>query len=170
MRGAILAIAAATLTTHAMAWQFQEKKDPMGRGDIRIAAVDSTNEVRFSFPYAGSQHGALVLRQSAGDLDVMLQIAKGQFMCGIQTCETTVRFDEGKPLKWSASRAADNSTTVIFLNSERKFLDAARKAKIVRVEATFFQAGSKVFEFDVSGLGAWPAATAKPAAAKAAAK
>lgn len=157
--GIATGIALIGFTSFAHAWKFDEKKDAMGRGDTKIAFVESINEVTFDFPYRGAQHGVLLLRAKPNDVDVILRIDRGQFLCGIRGCDLTVRFDDGKPMKWSAGQPADHSSTALFLNRERKFLEAVRKAKIVRIEATFFQAGTRVFEFDSSGLGNWPAAT-----------
>lgn len=41
---------------------------------------------------------------------------------------------------------------VIFLNNSKKFINNLKKSKKVMIEATFFDAGSKVIEFDVEGL------------------
>lgn len=129
------------------AWDYDIRRDPMG-GTIAIAAVSSTNTFEFDFPYQGSQHATLVVRK-AGGLDVMLSIEQGQFICMLG-CSVLVRFDDGKTVRWRASDTADHSTTTIFLRRESDFVKALSKARVVRIEATFFQEGTRVLEFPVA--------------------
>lgn len=168
---AILGIAAATLVPSALAgWAYWGEKDPMGRGDIQFASAKSATTLNFDFPYGGPQHATLVLRtHPQHGKDVMLQVERGQFLCRIDGCSVLVRFDEGKPERYSASGPSDLSTTVIFIRNFDRFVAAARKAKVVRIEAEFYQSGSKMIEFPIADLGTWPimdAGTKTPAKKK----
>lgn len=134
-------------------WQYQEWPDKMGRGTIKLATVRSLNEVEFNFPYQGPQRATLQLRiHPKYGKDVTLAIEKGQFLCGFQSCQVSVRFDNGKAHNFSAVEPADHSTTMLFLRGYDRFLASARKAKKVSIEALFFQQGTRVFEFDISSL------------------
>lgn len=137
-------------------WNYQEADDKMGRGKIKSAYVRSLNQVEFSFPYAGPQRATLVLRSHPKyGKDVMLNIDRGQFLCGIDGCSVQVRFGHGKPAEFNASGPSDQSTTTLFIVNYSQFVANLRKVKKVYIEAQFFQEGNKIFEFDVSNL-KWP--------------
>lgn len=53
---------------------------------------------------------------------------------------------------FSAAEPADHSTTVLFLRNYDRFVTNLRKANSVSIEAQFFQQGTRVFHFNVSGL------------------
>lgn len=115
--------------------------------------MNSLNEVNFDFPYRGNQRGTLTLRiHPKYGKDVMLSIDKGQFLCGIDDCTVSVRFDEGKAQNFSAVGPSDHSTTTLFIRGYDRFVAATKKAKHVYIEAQFFQQGTRVFEFDVADL------------------
>jgi hypothetical protein len=134
-------------------WQYDESSEKMGRGTVKTAIVRSLNEVQFGFPYSGEQRGTLLLRvHPKHGKDVILGVEKGQFLCGIYNCNVAVRFDNGKVQNFTAVGPADHSTTMLFLRGYDRFIAGARKAKKVYIEAQFFQQGTRVFEFDISGL------------------
>jgi hypothetical protein len=134
-------------------WQYFEESDGMGRGTVKRAVIYSLNNVEFDFPYQGPQRAALELRiHPRYGHDVILSIQKGQFFCSSLNCRVAVRFDNNKVQHFPTVRPADHSTTVLFLRNYSKFIAAARKSKKVRIEAQFFRQGTRVFEFDISGL------------------
>ena len=168
MRRIVMLIALATVPAISQAWTFDTEKDKMGQGEIKMAHVESTNQVDFDFPYKGPQKGQLILRtHPQHGKDVMLQIKKGQFLCRIDGCNVMVRFDEGKPQRIHANPPSDHSSTVIFITGFDRVLAGLRKAKVVRIQAEFYQEGNQVFEFDVAGLGDWPKAPGKDVVPKA---
>lgn len=134
-------------------WEYHEEQDPMGQGVIKSALVLSTNMVSFDFPYAGEQHGSLLVRSHPryGN-DIMLGVLKGQFLTGIDGCKILVRFDDNKPAAFWANGPSDHSTTVVFISGYSKFIKSLIQAKKVMIEAPFFQQGNRVFEFNVEGL------------------
>jgi hypothetical protein len=106
----------------------------------------------FDFPYEGGSKGELTLRNSPKNgKDAILSVTKGQFMCGLESCRVNIRIDEGAPISMNADRAADGSSNVIFLpySAMVRYL---RAAKVLRVEATFYDQGSRVLEFHPRGL------------------
>lgn len=134
-------------------WEYRESPDEMGRGTVKQALVLSLNEVQFNFPYHGAQRGFLHLRiHPKYGKDVILSVKKGQFLCGINNCQVAVRFDNGKAQNFTAVGPADHDTTTLFIRGYDRFLAGARKAKKVYIEAQFYQQGTRVFEFDISGL------------------
>lgn len=145
--------APSTPSTPSDTWQYAEESDPMGRGTIKYAHVESVNTVNFSFPYQGDQRATLTIRKHPKHgKDVILAIEKGQFNVGIDDCTVNVRFDDGKPRAFSAVGPADHSSTSLFLRNYPTFVASAKKAKKIFVEAPFWQEGMQVFEFDTTGL------------------
>lgn len=125
----------------------------MGRGVIKSATTTAKQPVEFGFPYAGQQYAKLQLRQHPKHgKDVLFWLDRGQFGCGIDGCTLGVRFDDGKVQNFTANEPADNSTNLLFISNYERFVGQLRKAKRVQIEAQFFQQGTHVFEFDVSGL------------------
>jgi hypothetical protein len=144
---------AATPEKSPTAWQYDTSDDEMGRGKIKTATLESTNEFEFDFPYADPQRATLMLRKHPkyGN-DAILSVEKGQFLTGINGTSVEVRFDSGKAREYKALEPEDHSTTAIFIERFEDFVARAKKAKKVRIEASFFQEGSRVLEFDVAGL------------------
>ncbi|MDT3705485.1 MAG: zinc-ribbon domain-containing protein [Thiobacillus sp.] len=141
------------LQSLGLRWNYQDSPDKMGRGTVKLAYVRSLNEVEFDFPYKEPQRATLQLRKHPkyGN-DVILDIERGQFLCRLDGCVVSVRFDQGKPLTFSAVEPEDNSTTTIFISNYDRFVKNVRKAQKVSVEAQFFQEGNRVFEFETAGL------------------
>lgn len=135
-------------------WQYVQNEDKMTGGKTYYASVTSSNSVNFAFPYSGLQNATLTLRNDPkyGN-DVIFRIEKGQILCtSYDGCNVLVRFDDGKPVTYSANPPADNSSEVIFISNYTKFLGNLKKAKIVRISPTIYQEGAPVFEFDIGGF------------------
>jgi hypothetical protein len=135
-------------------WLYEASEDKMTGGTTKHASVLSINTVSFDAPYAGAQHGQLLLRTHPKyGRDVIFSIERGQLLCpSYQDCEVLIRFDDGKPERFSAIGPADNSTETVFIRNYDRFLGKLRKAKVVRLSMNVYQEGAPVFEFDVSGF------------------
>jgi hypothetical protein len=124
----------------------------MGRGTTKYAQIESINLVDFDFPYQGGSKGTLMLRDSPKyGKNAILQVSSGQFLCDPDDCRVSLRVDEGRPIAISGSDAADGSSNVIFLPYAAT-LRYIQQARVLRIEADFYQAGSRVFEFHPRGL------------------
>lgn len=134
-------------------WSYGSSADSMTGKPIRNATTDSMNTVDFSFPYAGAQHGTLLVRKHPrfGN-DVIFTIERGQFGCGFDGCAILVRFDDGKAEQYIGNEPDDHSSTAVFLSPASRFMTRMRHAKVVRIESSFFQQGRQVFTFDVAGF------------------
>lgn len=122
--------------------------DSMGRGKVERAWTTSVNQFEFDFPYKGTQEATLTLRKHPKHgKDVILSIERGQFLCRIDDCTVQVRFDDSKPSTFSAAEPADHDTTTLFLTNYARFVSNLKKARVVKIEAQFFQEGTRVFEF-----------------------
>lgn len=142
-----------TSTPTKNTWQYNTEQDEMGRGTIKTASLISENQVEFSFPYSGAQNAILILRSHPKyGKDVMLSIDKGQFLCGIDECNISVKFGDSKAEVFSAGEPSDNRTTTLFIRGFDRFLSKAKKSKTIKIEAQFYQEGNRVFEFNSEGL------------------
>lgn len=152
MRSIIGLLLALLSAASSAAWQYRTETDPMG-GAFQSATTMSTNNLNFSAPYRGPQKATLYLRtHPRKGRDVLVAIEKGQFICNVSGCTLMVRFDQEKPRRFGAVGPTDHSSTVLFIRDYAGFTKALRAAKVVRIEATFYQEGSQVMEFDVAGL------------------
>ncbi len=135
-------------------WQYAAREDPMTGGTTRHAYVLSSNTVNFSSPYSGEQHGRLSLRiDPRHGRDVIFSIEQGQLLCrSYEDCEVLIRFDEGKPERFSGVGPADNSTETVFIRNYDKFVAKLRKSKTIRISLNIYQQGAPIFEFNVSGF------------------
>ncbi|WP_350647217.1 hypothetical protein [Pseudomonas sp. HY13-MNA-CIBAN-0226] len=149
---------AAALKAHqremGLVWRYGTHKDEMTQMEILTAQVDSTNTLSFDFPYSGLQRATLELRKHPRwGSDVILQVERGQFLCNsYDGCSVNVRFGNGKPQRFWANQASDNSTTYIFVSDYGKFVNQLRKAGEVVIEASFYQAGNQAMKFSVEDL------------------
>jgi hypothetical protein len=160
-RAALLTLLLAAGAAHA-GWDYRTSSDKMRGTSSSFASITSENSVDFAFPYAGGSTADLTLRRRPSDgLNVMLQVTRGQFQCFME-CHIAVKFDNGKVATFSATGPEDGTSTVLFIQNEQRFLKSLQGAKHLIIEAPFYNAGRKQFEFNVAGLD-WPAAGGKVA-------
>lgn len=138
------------------AWEYEEQADAMGRGGVKTALVTSTNTFNLNFPYKGEQHAIVMIRKHPKHgKNIVFAIEHGQLICDYDDCAITVRFDNNKPMRFSANKPADHSTTAFFLEGFDRFISSAKKSKRLQIEVVFFQQGGRILEFDITGL-KWP--------------
>ena len=136
-------------------WEYFDVPDDMGFGTIHIAEIKSNNTVNFDSPYKGEQRATLKLRTHPRRGEgVIFSIEKGQFISGVYGTTVFVRFDDDAPKKFTAVELDDRDPTRLFIQGYKSFVASARKASKIRIEATFYNEGNRVFEFDSAGL-AW---------------
>ena len=133
-------------------WIYSESQDNMGRGAAKEARVTSSNAVHFGFPYKGETHAALKLRKGPKGQDVIFRVERGQFVSSASKDYVTVKFDDGELQEFEVVESEARTSGVVFINNEEKFISQLRNASTVKIEATFYQEGRRVFDFDVGGL------------------
>lgn len=139
--------------TSSSYWEYRTTPDSMTSKPVHTARLESQNTVDFSFPYSGSQHATLILRQHPRyGRDVIFTIERGQFGCGVEGCTIMVRFDDGPAERYNGTAPDDHSSTGVFLSPAARFEAKLRKAKMVRIESTFYQQGRQVFTFDAAAF------------------
>lgn len=148
----------------APSWEYSREPDKMRGGESVGAVVRSVSSLNLGFPYHGRNYGHLQVRQSPQyGLDVLLFVDKGQFICPVDGCSIMVRFDDKPAMRMSVVEPADHDSKVLFLSSPKRFIEAARKARIIRVQATMYQEGDQQMEFAPPEPLQWPPAKKAPA-------
>lgn len=134
-------------------WNYSAINDSISKSPGRQASIASTNGFALSSPYAGLQHALLTVREHPRfGKDVIVQIERGQLLCGVSGCSVPVRFDDGGTQRFHAAESADNDSKVLFLTDYGKFMRELSKAKVVRIEPTFYQHGNITLEFGASNF------------------
>jgi hypothetical protein len=134
-------------------WRYFDSKDEMRGESVQYAALESESLLEFQFPYNGGSTPSLTLRRRPKELSVMLKIDKGQFSCSsVGTDFVVAKFDEGPLQSFKCIPAQDLTPNILFIEPEKKFIEALRKSKRLILEAKFFQAGSRQMTFKTEGL------------------
>lgn len=146
-------------------WVYSTKIDEM-RGESSYTAQARTAEpLPLRFPYEGS-HGVIILRISPKyGQDAIIGVDRGQILCH-DGCTLNLKFDDGPIEKWGFTEAAGGSSDIVFANQYKKFVDRVLVSKKLMVEAEFFDQGTLVMKFDVTGLKWPPPESLSPPAAK----
>ncbi len=145
-------------------WDYERHADKMRGGETLLAHVRSVNTLQLGFPYHGINFGHLQVRQSPQyGLDVILSIDKGQFVCPVDGCAVLVRFDDKPATRMAVVEPADHDSKVLFLSAPKRFIEGARTARTIRVQATIYQEGDQQLEFAPAEPLQWPPAKKAPA-------
>lgn len=132
------------------AWDVKSLKDPMTDTEKRFASLRSKNTISLNSPYEGATRGYLFVREVPDSPpSVYFAVDRGQLICNENIrCKLTVRFDQRSPVEFNGSEPVDNSSEVIFIDLQDKFIENALDAKRILVKAEFFQNGAFIFEFE----------------------
>jgi len=134
-------------------WAYSEEKDKMEGTTIYFASCISTNKIDFAFPYDGGSYFTLWIRKSTIGNEIILEVSKGQFIAGfMSTSSLKVKFDGEKPVNFQYNSPNDGSMNQIFIENPNKFLKKLKKSKTLMIEASFYNEGNRVIEFNVEGL------------------
>lgn len=141
------------LRAQGLKWNMRTANDGMSGKDYPIATVQSLNTVNFDFPYQGEQRATLrVRRHPRYGLDVLFSIEKGQFHCRVRDCPLVLRFDAGGIQHNDAGRPEDYSSDLVFLENPSQILAQLKRSRSLKIQATFYNEGNRLFEFNTEGL------------------
>lgn len=144
----------AVAETPKKTWAYNTEVDEMTDSKSKYAYLKSDNYADFDFPYNGGSYMTISIRHTKKwGLDVYLSISKGQFLCSEYqgTDKITARFDDGTPIKFRTTEPDDGSSDLIFIvdSKAQAFVNKCKKAKSIKIEASFYQEGNRVFKFSV---------------------
>lgn len=134
-------------------WQCSASEDKMESSTMELAILQSKNALTLGFPYQKDDNrGRLTFRSAKGDgLKLFIQIGAGQFTCTLG-CNLRIKFDDEKPLIWSANAPSDGTSTVIFLSNPRGFFQRMKKSRKLLIEPNPYRESGQVLEFEPQGL------------------
>lgn len=131
-------------------WIERTSQDDMTDATNVWMSLLSDNQHEFKFPYNGGSKLQIDVRHRKQDgTQVILTLSNGQ----LQTTSyyggnnVIVRFDEDAPMTFSTSEPADYSSSYLFLNNPRKFVNRAKTAKKIKIQVPVFDEGQPIFEF-----------------------
>lgn len=133
-------------------WYYSERRDELRNSTVYAASVSSNDRAYFAFPYqGGSSLDITVRKHPSWGTDVVFQISKGQFQCGIESCKGTISFD-GSVETLTLSPPEGYSPEVLFATYGPAIMRKLKSADRVVVELPFYQEGRQQFTFDTAGL------------------
>lgn len=136
-------------------WEYSSSTYGIDNESFKSATTSSRDAVNFAFPYSKSDnYGHLTIAKRGKQTQVYLRVDEGQFNGAYSGLPVKVKFDQGKVKTFYGFEPTDNQTGWLFISNEKGFISALKNAKTVKIEAEFFQQGSRVFVFDVAGLDA----------------
>lgn len=137
-------------------WQYDLTKDEMRGIEKKFASTTSTNQVNFNFPYEGGSSLQLIIRQhDNNEPEIIFSINKGQFLCAIDNCEVSYKFDDNLVDSSKLSLPTDHSSNLLFIENgrdARAFIYMLQKSEKLIVELPFYQSGNKQFSFNIKGF------------------
>ena len=134
-------------------WRYDDRTDDISGKISNRAWIRSKNQIEFDFPYTGLQRATLVIRKHPRfGTDVILKIDKGQFLCRSRDCDVILRFDEKTANRQPMLEPEDASSETLFFENKTHVIRNLKSHSTLLIEATFYDEGSKVFEFDIGGL------------------
>lgn len=138
-------------------WNYTTEKDEMDDSKNTFASLQSENTVNLDMPYGATSAQIIVRKMKKYGTDVIIQVGQGQIFGSEYENDNyvMVRFDDKPALKFYFDEAADGSSEVVFLRKKSLFIDYAKKAKNIKVEVPFFQAGRQIFRFKTTQSLVW---------------
>jgi hypothetical protein len=132
-------------------WEYSEEVDKMTSKTIKFASIISNESLNLDSPYDGMNYGRLCVRKKEG-LNIYVSVDKGQISGEYDNHYIMVRFDEEKAMRFDYNEPQDNSSDLIFIDNETKFLSKLKKSKKVLISLPFYQNGNQILEFNTSDL------------------
>jgi len=132
-------------------WHYSQEEDKMA-GTMYFASVVANEEIQFQFPYNGGSTAKITIREKEGNTDIMLRVSKGQFLTHYDGTTCRIKFDDEQPKAYSLNEASSGSSDVVFIQSEAALIKKMKTAKVMLVEAEFYDHGKETMEFQVEGL------------------
>ena len=146
-----VAVAETTKVPDVSYWEYSQDQDEMTNKIGRYASLGAYNVLDFDFPYKDGGYSTLKIRNNGNGNEVILKIAKGQFMSGYNN-SLKLKFDESSAIDIDYNDAADGKTNIIFLHNPNLIIKKLKKAEELKVEATFYNQGSQIMKFYVKNF------------------
>lgn len=145
-------VAPAAPAQPAFKWTYTENTDQMRGTSEKWATLPSEDAVRTNWPYEQQPMRLVIRRRSTDGVNVMLQIS-GQFICrSYDRTKITVKFDDGPLETFNCSEDDSGPNDVVFITPPARFINRLKAAKVMMLEAPFYEIGNAQVTFNVEGL------------------
>ncbi len=135
------------------AWEYESFKMGIDEEIAKAAGVRSINSLSLDFPYQGETFGHLVLRtHPESGFNLMIILDRGQILCGIDSCEMRIKFDNEPSYSAELSPSDSYDNHLLFASQPEALEEKILRSKLMKIELKLFQSAAKILEFDVSGL------------------
>lgn len=133
-------------------WNYSNYIDKTDGSMTKRAFVFSSNVLNFDPPYDGGSELAIMIYGSEKVSVVGIGVIHGEF--NLEDDEINyvrVSFDNGAPILF-LTEPSDDSSNLLFLKdyNTKKFIELAKKAKTIKIEAPFFNEGWRAFTFSTN--------------------
>ncbi len=138
----------------ASAWSYSSDTDQMTSKVVYHARLDADKEMELKPPYDGGSQPSLHIVLKGNEYSIYLHITKGQLIAASPGSENSiqVRFDSEPAESYSVSGPSDYSSTTVFINSNKKFLDKLKKSKKLLIATELYDNGVQQIQFNTDGL------------------
>jgi hypothetical protein len=133
-------------------WKYSESINKKTSKPVYAATIASANKLDFKFPYDGGQTAIIEVDNIDGHNQVLLSVTKGQFDTNENGMNITIRFDDKKPEMFRCGNMPSGQSDEIYIDADKKFITKVKQAKVILIQAAFYDEVDKVIEFDVSGF------------------
>ena len=138
-------------------WEYRDYEDKASGKTAFKASLLSENKINLSFPYSGSQNGTLSVRNHPRwGKNIYLKIEQGQILSidgySYDNKYFLVRFDDGDVKRWSYVGSTDQSSDIMFISNEKKFLKLLTNSNKIYITINLYQDGQHTFVFNPKGL------------------
>ena len=138
-------------------WEYRDFEDKASGKTTFKASLLSENKINLSFPYSGFQNGTLSVRNHPRwGKNIYLKIEQGQILSidgySYDNKYFLVRFDDGDVKRWSYVGSTDQSSDIMFISNEKKFLKLLTNSNKIYITINLYQDGQHTFVFNPKGL------------------
>jgi hypothetical protein len=149
---AISGIDTSNVNEKVKGWEYETKTNKMTSNKDKYCTVRSNESLNLEFPYNGINYGTLTVRRMNGEIDILIQVDKGQITGGYENEFFKTRFDDEKQITFSYLGSSDSASDVIFVENTTKFLKKLKSSKKILVQIPMYNNGNPILEFNTEGL------------------
>ncbi len=134
-------------------WQYDTLDNKMEGTTTMHAYTVSTNVINFDFPHAGGSNGKLQINNNGfgRNPSVYFGVTDGHIISHSHNV-IRARFDDNPAEIFECNAPSTHEIDIVILEDPLRFYTMAKKAKKILIEASYYQAGRQIFEFDTEGL------------------
>jgi hypothetical protein len=147
---------AAEISSHDVeekSWQYSNSVDKLTDKVTRTACTESTDKVHQNWPYTAVTVSLCLRGEPDQPTEAFFYLnGDGQILCGLNSCDLKVRFDDEPVSNYRAIGPNDNSTNILFIGEAQRFTKKISSAKTTLIDFTLYQSGNQAISFNTENL------------------